>query len=88
MHGQIRRSNVYAIANLYQELMGDISVKVAGINFGAGNDRTWGGIGAGGTYTWADDKYALYGEGSLNTSFKHFADSYSLKGTAGFRVRW
>ncbi|MDH7793783.1 hypothetical protein QBD00_004714, partial [Ochrobactrum sp. AN78] len=31
---------------------------------------------------------ALYGEGSVNTSLNHFADSYSLKGNLGFKVNW
>ncbi|WP_143128775.1 autotransporter outer membrane beta-barrel domain-containing protein, partial [Brucella rhizosphaerae] len=66
----------------------DMSVKVAGTTFGTGNDKTWGGLGAGGTYAWADDKYALYGEGSINTSLTNFADSYALKATIGFRTKW
>ena len=41
-----------------------------------------------GTYSWGDDKYALYGEGSLNTSFCNFADSYTVKDTVGFKVHW
>lgn len=87
-NGQITRVNVYAIANLYQEFMGSNKVNVAGINFDNANDKTWGGLGAGGTYTWADDKYALYGEGSVNTSLNSFAKSYSIKGTVGLRVKW
>jgi outer membrane autotransporter protein len=87
-NGMITRAKLYGIANLYQELLGDMRVNVAGVNFGTGNDKTWGGIGAGGTYTWADDKYALYGEGSLNTSLNSFAKSYAVKGTVGFRVQW
>ncbi|RCW77755.1 hypothetical protein [Phyllobacterium bourgognense] len=51
-------------------------------------DRTWGGIGAGGSYSWADDKYALYGEVSLNTSLSNFADSYRVNGTTGFKVKF
>ena len=46
------------------------------------------GIGVGGSYNWNDDKYSLYGEASLNTSLANFADSYELKGTAGFRLKW
>ncbi|MCO7728542.1 hypothetical protein NJB93_18305 [Brucella intermedia] len=37
---------------------------------------------------WADDKYSIYGEGLINTSLNNFADSYSLKGNVGFRVKW
>jgi len=69
-------------------LLGDMRVKVAGVNFGTGNDKAWGGIGAGGAYTWADDKYALYGEGSLNTSLNSFAKSYAVKDIVGFKMKW
>ncbi|MDR6636090.1 hypothetical protein J2X72_005153, partial [Phyllobacterium sp. 1468] len=30
----------------------------------------------------------LYSEVSINTSLSNFADSYSLNGTAGFRVKF
>jgi outer membrane autotransporter protein len=61
---------------------------VSGTSFASSNDRLWGGIGGGGTFSWADGRYALYGEVSVNTSLKDFGDSYSYKGTAGFRMRW
>ncbi|WP_374807201.1 autotransporter outer membrane beta-barrel domain-containing protein, partial [Pseudochrobactrum kiredjianiae] len=86
--GMIARSHLYGIVNLYQEFMSGNKVTVADMDFRNENDTTWGGIGAGGTYAWADDKYALYGEGSLNTSLSNFAGSYAVKGTVGFRVRW
>nr|WP_286167671.1 autotransporter outer membrane beta-barrel domain-containing protein [Ochrobactrum sp. 3-3] len=86
--GLMINTTVYGIANLYQEMLGGSSVNVAGVDFDTDNDRTWGGIGAGGTYAWADNKYAVYGEGSINTALNHFADSYSLKGTVGFKVKW
>ncbi|TCQ70994.1 outer membrane autotransporter protein [Ochrobactrum sp. BH3] len=87
-NGQLSRASVYGVANLYQEMRGGMSVRVAGNKFDTGSDKTWGGIGAGGTYAWADDKYALYGEGSLNTSLNNFADSYALKATVSFRTKW
>ena len=55
-------TNVYVIANLYQELLSDTRINVAGLDFGSGNDRTWGGIGVGGHHSWGGGKYALYGE--------------------------
>ncbi|MCO7729128.1 autotransporter outer membrane beta-barrel domain-containing protein, partial [Brucella intermedia] len=67
-------TTVYGIANLYQEMLSGSSVNVAGVAFDTDNDRTWGGIGAGGTYAWADNKYAVYGEGTINTALNHFAD--------------
>ncbi|MCL8000040.1 autotransporter outer membrane beta-barrel domain-containing protein [Brucella sp. 21LCYQ03] len=86
--GTLSRVNLYSIANLHREMLGDVSVKVAGDKFNTENDKTWGGVGVGGTYAWADDKYAVYGEGSVNTSLNTFANSYSLKATAGFRIKW
>ncbi|WP_346266383.1 autotransporter outer membrane beta-barrel domain-containing protein [Brucella oryzae] len=86
--GQLTRMNIYGIANLYQEFMGSAPVDVADVSFATGKDRTWAGVGAGGTYTWADDKYAIYGEGAINTALNHFANSYQIKATAGVRVRW
>lgn len=87
-NGLVTRTNAYVIANLYQEFLGSNTVDVAGVAFDNANDRTWGGLGAGGTYEWANGKYALYGEGSINTSLNNFADSYSVSGTVGLTVRW
>lgn len=81
-------TSFYGIANLYQDLVSDAKINIAGVNFDTDNDRTWAGVGAGGTYAWANSKYALYGEGSVNTSLNHFANSYALKGTVGFKMSW
>jgi fibronectin-binding autotransporter adhesin len=82
------RSSVYGIANLYYEFFDGTIANVSGTTFANANERLWGGIGLGGTYNWANDRYALYGEVSINTSLKDFGDSYTLNGTAGFRLRW
>jgi outer membrane autotransporter protein len=82
------RAKVYGIANLTYEFLDGTDVNVAGVRFANANERLWGGIGAGGTYSWAGDRYALYGEVSLNTSLVHVGDSYAVSGTAGFRMRW
>lgn len=86
--GETRRLNVYGIANLYNEFLDGTQVDVSGDKFESRNDRLWGGIGIGGSYNWADDKYSIYGEVSTNTSLKNFADSYTLGGTVGFRMKW
>ncbi|UXN60043.1 autotransporter outer membrane beta-barrel domain-containing protein [Phyllobacterium zundukense] len=86
--GRMARSNIYGLANLYHEFLDGSEVDLVGVNFANESDRTWGGIGAGGSYSWADDKYALYGEVSLNTSLSNFADSYSVNGTTGFKVKF
>ncbi|MHC5232968.1 autotransporter family protein [Brucella sp. LJL56] len=86
--GLLVNTSMYGIANLYQEFLGGTTVNVSGVDFDTDNDRIWAGIGAGGTYAWDDDKYAVYGEGSINTALNHFADSYTLKGIVGFKAKW
>ncbi|MDR0253830.1 MAG: autotransporter outer membrane beta-barrel domain-containing protein, partial [Brucellaceae bacterium] len=86
--GSMNRSSVYGIANLYNEFLDGTRVDVASVKFTNKSERLWGGIGLGGSYNWNDDQYALYGEGSVNTSLQHFGDSYAYKGSIGFRVKW
>jgi fibronectin-binding autotransporter adhesin len=47
-----------------------------------------GRIGAGGTLSWADGRYAIYGEATARTSLEDFGDSYALGGSVGFRMTW
>jgi outer membrane autotransporter protein len=86
--GRLQRASLYGIANLYYEFLHGTQVDVSTVHFASANDRLWGGIGAGGSYNWADDKYTLFGEVSVNTSLASFGDSYSLNRSAGFRVKW
>jgi outer membrane autotransporter protein len=79
---------VYGIANVYREFLDGTTVDIAGLPFHMESDNLWGGLGLGGTYSWAGDRYALYGEVSYNTSLDNFGDSYSVNGLAGFRIRW
>lgn len=86
--GLLNRAHVYAIANLYKEFEGSTRVNVSGVSFASDKDDLWGGIGVGGSYNWDDDKFSVYGEALVGTSLDNFADSYSLKGTVGLRVKW
>ena len=86
--GRTVNTQFYGIANLYQELSGSSKINVADVKLANDEDRTWAGLGAGGTYAWGDNAYAVYGEGSVNTSLNHFADSYIVKGTVGFKMKW
>ncbi len=86
--GDTRRSHLHGIANIYYEFLDPSKVEVSGTSFENGRERLWGGVGVGGSYNWNDDKYSVYAEVSANTSLTNFGDSYSVNGTAGFRVRW
>ena len=81
-------AHVYGIANVYREFLDGTTVALAGTPLHVENEELWGGVGLGGTYSWAGDRYALYGEVSVNTSLDNFGDSYSVNGTAGLRIRW
>ncbi|WP_246667196.1 autotransporter outer membrane beta-barrel domain-containing protein [Bradyrhizobium sp. UNPA324] len=85
--GQLVRSDVYGIANVHYEFLDGTNVLVSGTGFANANDRLWGSIGGGGTYSWASGRYAVFGEVSYNASLAH-GDDHSYKGTAGFRVVW
>lgn len=86
--GQIKRASFYGIGNLYYEFLNGTQIDTSGEKFATRNERLWGGIGIGGSYSWHDDKYALFGEVSANTSLENFGDSDSFKGNVGVRVNW
>lgn len=84
----IARSDVYAIGNLHYEFLNGTRVDVAGTSFASANDRLWGSIGGGGTYSWANGRYAVYGEVTYRASLDNPTENHSYKGTGGFRVTW
>lgn len=86
--GKVNRSMVYGLVNLSNEFLDGTKVDVSGTQFGNKQERVWASIGFGASYTWNDDKYALYGEATARTSLKNFGDSHGYKGSLGFRVRW
>jgi outer membrane autotransporter protein len=86
--GQLVRTNVYGIANLYRDFKKETSLLIADTNFAVQHERTWGGLGLGGTYSWAGDRYSVYGEATANTSLNNFGKNYELLGNVGFRVKW
>lgn len=84
----IVRSDVYGIANLRYEFLNGTNVDVAGTGFANAQDRLWGSIGGGGTYSWANGRYAVFGEVSYNANLSNGSDNRNYKGTGGFRIVW
>jgi outer membrane autotransporter protein len=84
----IIRSDIYAIANLHYEFLDGTNVDVSGTGFASANDRLWGSIGGGGSYSWANGRYTLFGEATYSTSLEYAAENHSYKGTGGFRIVW
>ncbi|HVW54079.1 MAG TPA: autotransporter outer membrane beta-barrel domain-containing protein [Rhizobiaceae bacterium] len=87
-NGQINRTHLYGIANLYYEFAGRSRVRVSDVSFASRNDRLYGGLGVGGSFNWADDKYTVYGEAQVNTSLEDMGGMGAIGGTVGFRMRW
>jgi len=50
--------------------------------------QLWGGLGFGGSLSWADDRYSVHGELLARTSLEDFGDSHSFGGSVGFSVKW
>jgi outer membrane autotransporter protein len=86
--GRVTRSHFYGIGNLYYDFEDGSTVDVAGVSLTSENEALWGGLGIGGTYNWADDKYSVYGEALVKTGLENFGDSHVLYGTVGFRASW
>lgn len=86
--GHVSRASFYTAVNFYKEFSGSSKLDLAGVRFDNRKDRTWGGVAAGGSYSWADGKYAIFGEGAVNTSLNNFGKSYALKASVGFRMKW
>lgn len=85
---QISRTQVYGIVNLSNEFLNGTRVDVSGEKFVSRADRPTGGIGLGGIYSWANDKYALSGEINADTGLKNFSRSYEIGGTLGLRIKF
>ncbi|TNV16061.1 autotransporter outer membrane beta-barrel domain-containing protein [Ochrobactrum teleogrylli] len=87
-NGTLSRASVAGIVNIYQEMIDDSVVRISDIKLDTKTDRTWGGIGINGNYSWRDDKYSVYANSGIDTSLNNFSDSYSFNGALGFRAKW
>lgn len=87
-NGRINRAQLYGIANVYYDLLGSSEIDVAGTAFESRDDRLRGGLGVGGSYNWAGDRYSVYGEAHVNTSLENIGGSNAIGGTVGFRMNW
>ena len=83
-----RQSHLYGVVNLNYEWLDGSIVDVSGTPLARQDDRLWGEIGFGGSYSWANGRFTIYSEVSANTALKDFGDSNSLRGNAGFRMRF
>ncbi|WEK49028.1 MAG: autotransporter outer membrane beta-barrel domain-containing protein [Candidatus Kaistia colombiensis] len=81
--GRKARAHVYGITSLTYEFLDGATVAVSGIDLVAEPQKFGAEFGLGGTYNWADERFALHGEAVASTSFD---GSYGYKGTVGLTV--
>lgn len=86
--GETSRSHVYGIANLYYDFLDGNDVDVSGGRLTSKPQQLWGGLGVGGSLSWADDRYSVHGELLARSSLEDFGDSHAFGGTVGFSVKW
>ncbi|CDX29442.1 Outer membrane autotransporter barrel domain (modular protein) [Mesorhizobium sp. ORS 3359] len=86
--GKVSRSHLYGIANLYYDFLDGNDVDVSGTAFHEHDQPLWGGLGLGGSLSWADDRYTVFGEAFAKSSLKNFGDSRSIGAKLGFSVKW
>lgn len=63
-------------------------VDVSGTPLLRRDDRLWGELGIGGSYSWGDGRFTLFSEASADTALSNFGDSNSVRANAGFRMRF
>ncbi|MCW6528634.1 autotransporter-associated beta strand repeat-containing protein [Sphingomonas sp. MMSM20] len=86
--GGTRQSHLYAIANLGYEWLDGSIVDVSGTPVARRDDRLSGELGLGGSYDWANGRFTIFSEVSASTAINNFGNSNSLRGNAGFRMRF
>ncbi|RVA16576.1 autotransporter outer membrane beta-barrel domain-containing protein, partial [Mesorhizobium sp. M7A.F.Ca.CA.002.05.1.1] len=86
--GKVSRSHFYGIANLYYDFLDGNDVDVSGTALHEHDQPLWGGVGLGGSLSWADDRYTVFGEAFAKSSLKEFGDSRSIGAKLGLSVKW
>jgi fibronectin-binding autotransporter adhesin len=86
--GKVGRSKLYGVASVSYEWLDGTSVKVSGTDIRQRDQRLWGEVGLGGSYTWKGGRYTVYSEVSAATPLDDPGRSSSVKALAGIRVRF
>lgn len=88
VQGKVSRSHLYGVANLYYDFLDGNDVEVSGTALHEHDQPLWGGVGLGGSLSWNDDRYTVFGEAFAKSSLKEFGDSRSIGAKLGLSVNW
>ncbi|WP_395449649.1 autotransporter outer membrane beta-barrel domain-containing protein [Aminobacter sp. UC22_36] len=86
--GETKRTHLYGVANFYYDLLDGSSVDVSGTAFTSRNRGLWGGVGIGGSLSWANERYSVFGEALARGSVADFGGNNALGAKLGFNVKW
>lgn len=82
--GATNRTHLYGVANLYYDFLDGTSVDVSGTEFVSQNQGLWGGVGVGGSMSWADEQYSVFGEALVRGSVEDFGGNNAVGAKVGF----
>ena len=74
------------MVNLTYEWLDGAEIGVSGTPIANRDHRLSGELGLGASLSW--DRVTIYAEGAGETALRDFGESYSLRGTAGVRVKF
>lgn len=86
--GATNRRHLYGVANLYYDFLNGTSVDVSGTEFVSQNQGLWGGVGVGGSLSWADEQYSVFGEALVRGSVEDFGGNNAVGAKVGFSGKW
>lgn len=86
--GETKQTHLYGIANLYYDFLDGTTVDVSGTKFVSQNQGLWGGVGVGGSLSWADDQFSVFGEALVRGSVDDFGGNHALGAKVGFNAKW
>ncbi len=84
--GDVRATRFYGLANVSYDWQGDARVNVDGTPVLSRDRRATMELGGGGSYSWGNGAYTLFGEVAAETPVADFGQSHGLKAIVGFRT--
>jgi fibronectin-binding autotransporter adhesin len=86
--GETKQTHLYGIGNLYYDFLDGSSVDVSGTKFASQNQGLWGGVGVGGSLSWGDEQYSVFGEALARGSLDDFGNNNAIGAKLGFNAKW
>lgn len=86
--GTVSRRSVDVGVHVIKELKPETVVDLSGTPLRSKGEDLAAEITLGGTYSWKDDRNAIYTQVAASTGLDNFGDSHRLRGTIGFRRQW